>query len=67
MYNLTNHDFKISINKKVQTYFETNVEESNIKLVTNQVMKKVMANNEFSIDTLDLDALISHEIALLNV
>jgi glutamyl-tRNA reductase len=59
--------FKISINNKVKTYFESNTKESNIKLVTNQVMKKVMANNEFSIDSIDLDELISDEIASLNV
>ena len=59
--------FKISINNKVKTYFDTNTKESNIKLVTNQVMKKVMANNEFSIDSIDLDELISDEIASLNV
>lgn len=60
-------EFKIVVKNKVKSQIEVDTTNTNVKIVTNQVMKKVMMNNEFSLDSIDLDELISSEISLLNV
>ena len=60
-------EFKIKVNKKVKTQFDTNIEDPKIKIVTNQVMRKLMAQNQISIAINDIDSLISDEISLLKI
>lgn len=60
-------EFKINLNNKVQSYFKTNTDESNVKLITNQVMKKLIINNQISATSETIDSLISNEISLLNL
>jgi len=59
--------FKISVTNRIKTHFETNIDHSNIAIVTNQVMKKLVVKNETSINSTEIDALISEEISLLNI
>lgn len=59
--------FKISVSDKVKTYFKSNPDNSNITMVTNQVMKKLIVENQTSISPKDLNSLISKEISLLNI
>ena len=58
---------KINLNNKVQNYFDTPLEESEINLVTNQVMKKLIVNNQISASSKVIDSLISQEISLMNL
>ncbi|MFD0834377.1 hypothetical protein ACFQ0I_01270 [Mariniflexile aquimaris] len=58
---------KINLNNKLQNYFDTPLEESEINLVTNQVMKKLIVNNQISASSKVIDSLISQEISLLNL
>ena len=60
-------EFKIKVNSKVKTHFETVNDDKNIKHITNQVMKKLMAKNQTTIASSDIDALISQEISLLDI
>ena len=60
-------EFKIKINEKVKTQLDTNIEDSKIKLVANQVMRKLMAQNQISIAINDIDSLILDEISLLKI
>ena len=60
-------EFKIKVNDKVKTQLDTNIEDSKIKLVANQVMRKLMAQNQISITINDIDSLISDEISLLKI
>lgn len=59
-------EFKINLNNKVQTYFTSNLDDSNIKLVTNQVMKKLIINHQISASPDVIDKLIFNEISLLD-
>jgi glutamyl-tRNA reductase len=59
--------FKISVSDKVKTHFKSNPDNSNITMVTNQVMKKLIVENQTSISPKDLNSLISKEISLLNI
>jgi glutamyl-tRNA reductase len=59
--------FKISVSDKVKTHFKSNPDNSNIIMVTNQVMKKLIVENQTSISPKDLNSLISKEISLLNI
>lgn len=60
-------ELKITINNKVKTRFETASDNSHINLITNQVMKKLMAENQISMASEDIDTLISNEMSLLNI
>tara|TARA_R110000868_G_scaffold20478_12_gene86668 strand:- start:3127 stop:4344 length:1218 start_codon:yes stop_codon:yes gene_type:complete len=60
-------EFKISVNKKVISHFGETKEDSKVTLITNQVMKKLMMNNQLASAYMDIDALISNEISLLNI
>ena len=60
-------ELKITLNNKIKTYFDPNLEDSNIKLVTNQIMKKLIVNNQISSSPEDIDTLISNEISMLNL
>jgi glutamyl-tRNA reductase len=60
-------ELKITINNKVKTRFETTSDDSHVNLITNQVMKKLMAENQISMASEDIDTLISNEISLLNI
>lgn len=60
-------EFKIKVNSKVKTRFGEAAEEANIKLITDQVMKKIIAKNQTTISSGDIDTLISKEISLLNI
>lgn len=59
-------ELKIKVSKKVKTRFENNIEDSNIKKITNQVMKKLMMKKESSISDDKIDFLISDEISSLH-
>lgn len=58
-------EFKITISNKVKTRFENTIEDSQVTMVTNQVMKKIMIKNKISITSKDIDNLISNEISML--
>jgi glutamyl-tRNA reductase len=59
--------FKISVADKVKIHFKSNPDNSNITMVTNQIMKKLIVENQTSINSRDLNYLISKEISLLNI
>ncbi|MGZ0016034.1 glutamyl-tRNA reductase [Yeosuana sp. AK3] len=59
-------EFKIKVHTKVKTQLDT-IESSKITLVTNQVMKKIMAQNELTIHADDIDSLICEEISSLHI
>jgi glutamyl-tRNA reductase len=61
-------ELKIKVSKKVKRHFETNSIESNIKDVTNQVMKNLITKNKtaISISVDNLDELITNEISIMN-
>jgi glutamyl-tRNA reductase len=58
---------KINLNTKVQNYFNTPLAASDVNLVTNQVMKKLIVNNQITASSKVIDSLISQEISLLNL
>lgn len=60
-------EFKITVSNKVLGHLDANKESDRIKIVTNQVMKKIMVKNQISISSEDIDSLISNEIALLDI
>ena len=59
-------ELKIKVSKKVKTRFENNIEDSNIKKITNQVMKKLMVEKDSSMSDDKIDFLISDEISSLH-
>ncbi|NCP51428.1 MAG: glutamyl-tRNA reductase [Flavobacteriales bacterium] len=59
-------EFKIKVHTKVKTQLNT-IESSKITLVTNQVMKKIMVQNELTINVDDIDSLICEEISSLHI
>lgn len=59
-------ELKIKVSKKVTSHFETNLKDSSIKEVTNQVMKNLMTKRKTSISVDNMDDLISNEISALN-
>jgi glutamyl-tRNA reductase len=59
-------EFKITISNKVKTRLEP-IEDSQVTVVTNQVMKKIMIKNQISISSEDIDNLISAELSMLNI
>lgn len=59
-------EFKIKVGSKVKSQLNTE-ESAKITLVTNQVMKKIMAQNELTINVDDIDSLICTEISALHV
>lgn len=60
-------ELKITINNKVKTHFETTSNDSQVNLITNQVMKKLMAENQIDMASVDVDALIYNEISFLSI
>jgi len=58
-------EFKITVNKKVKTRLKDCSENSQVVLITNQVMKKIMINSKLSLTSKDIDTLISNEISIL--
>ena len=59
--------FKIKVKAIVKTQLNGAGDNSKIKLVTNQVMKKLIAQNQISLSACNIDTLISDEISLLNI
>ena len=60
-------ELKIKVRKRVKTRFENNIEDSNLKKITNQVMKKLMVKKELTISDDKIDFVISDEIATLHI
>lgn len=60
-------ELKIKVSKKVKSHFETNSIESNVKDVTNQVMKNLMSKNKTSISLENIDDMISSEISTIHI
>ncbi len=60
-------DLKIKVNNKVKTHFESTEANHNIKEVTNQIMKKLMAKSKTTISGDSIDILISNEISTLDI
>lgn len=60
-------EFKINLNNKVQTYFPVNLDDSNVKLVTNQIMKKLIINHQITASSEVIDNLISNEISSMKL
>jgi glutamyl-tRNA reductase len=59
-------ELKIKVRKRVKTRFENNIEDSNLKKITNQVMKKLMVKKELTISDDKIDFVISDEIATIH-
>ena len=59
-------ELKIKVRKRVKTRFENNIEDSNLKKITNQVMKKLMVKKELTISDDNIDFVISDEIATIH-
>ncbi len=59
-------ELKIKVSKKVKSHFENNLEETNLKEVTNQIMKKLITKSKTSISINNIDSLISDEISTIN-
>lgn len=58
-------EYKTLVNIKVKNYFETDKEDDKIKMITNQIMRKLMAQPERLKSSSEMNAIITEQASLL--
>lgn len=58
-------EYKTLVNIKVKNYFETDTEDDKIKMITNQIMRKLMAQPERLMSSSEINATIIEQASLL--